>query len=411
MNILIAGHDTFHNKGCQALVFTTAEMLKGVFPDASFHVFSWEPEYDQAHFDNKAIQCKFIRHRFQVNEFSLRNQLWLKIRNLGINTDRILWVAPSFYEAIRNCDLMVISGGDILADYGEEAVRHYFFPIAVAKALRKPVYVFAQSISPYKSNDVLRFCKKYLDSVDLITVRERISYDYVKTVGIKAPCYLTADPAFHLNPSSETRLNEIMELEGIRDNARLKIGISVSETLTKWSDADHGDFLKSMSMVCDSVIQKYQAQIIFVPHVTYPDNPHNDDRITGEKIYDLINLKDNVHMINGDYSCSDLKAIIGKCDVFIGARTHATIASSSQLVPTLALAYSTKAFGIMSDVFDKEQCTFDIKREDISNLLIKTDNLIENRLHIKELMKDRIDLIKKRSLLNGKLARDIFHYD
>jgi polysaccharide pyruvyl transferase WcaK-like protein len=99
-------------------------------------------------------------------------------------------------------------------------------------------------------------------------VRERISYDYLKSLGIKAPCYLTADPAFHLDPSSETRLNEIMELEGIRYNSRLKIGISVSETLTKWSDADHGDFLKSMAMVCDSVIQKYKAQIIFIPHVT-----------------------------------------------------------------------------------------------------------------------------------------------
>jgi polysaccharide pyruvyl transferase WcaK-like protein len=124
MNILITGHDTFYNKGCQALIFATTEILKRVFPDAIFTIFSWDPEYDKAHYDNHAIECKFIKHRFQTNEFSLRNRLWMTINNLGIETDRILWVKPSFYNAIKSADLILVSGGDVLGDYEETGVGH-----------------------------------------------------------------------------------------------------------------------------------------------------------------------------------------------------------------------------------------------------------------------------------------------
>jgi colanic acid/amylovoran biosynthesis protein len=407
VNILISGHDTFHNKGCQALVFTTTEIMKQAFPKARFSVFSWEPAYDKAHFDNTDIECSFVQHRFQTNEFSKRNRFWLAMNHIGLKTDRILWVKPSFYEAIKSCDLMVVSGGDILADYGEAAVKHYFFPIAIAKALRKPVYVFAQSISPYKSQYLLRFAKQYLDNVDLITVREELSFDYLRSISIKSPFYLTADPAFLLRPSSQERLSGLLKREGIMENSALTIGISVSETVTKWGYGDRDTFLKLMSLVCDTMVEHYNARLIFVPHVTYSDSDNNDQK-TSASICQLIKKKESVYILNDDYSCRDLKAVIGMCDIFIGARTHATIASSSQSVPTLALAYSIKAFGIMEDVLDREQCTCDIKTLTADELLEKVGYLIENRYQIRQSMSKRLEAVKERSRLNGKLAQEFF---
>lgn len=407
MKILITGHDTFHNKGCQALIYTTTEIIKQVFPNATFTIFSWEPDYDQANLDNSAIECKFIQHRFQTNEFSLRNRLWLAINNCGIRTDRIIWVKPSFYNAIKSCDLMVVSGGDILGDYGDEAVKHYFLPIAVAKALKKPVYIFAQSISPYKSDKLLKFARYYLNKVDLITVREKISYEYLKSINIKAPYYITADPAFLLKPSSEERLKEILDTEGIILDSPLTVGISVSETLTKWSGADQSHFLRIMASVCDTVLRKYNSKLIFVPHVTYDNNPNNDDRIIGENIWNEMKEKKSAYLIKGDYSCRELKAVIGKCDLFIGARTHATIASASQLLPTLALAYSIKAFGIMDDVLDKETCAYDIRKVTYDDLLGKIIYLIENRKTIREAALIRLKNIKERACKNGRLVQEV----
>ncbi|MDY7038591.1 MAG: polysaccharide pyruvyl transferase family protein, partial [Thermodesulfobacteriota bacterium] len=144
MNILITGHDAFHNKGCQALIYTTTKILKQTFPGTSFTIFSWEPEYDSNHFYNDNIESQFIRHRYKTGEFSHRNRFWYFLNYyLGMKTDRFIWVNSSFYESIKRSDLLVVSGGDVLGDYGDNAIKHYFFPIAVAIALRKPVYVFA----------------------------------------------------------------------------------------------------------------------------------------------------------------------------------------------------------------------------------------------------------------------------
>ena len=41
--------------------------------------------------------------------------------------------------------------------------------------------------------------------------------------------------------------------------------------------------------------------------------------------------------------------------MFVGARTHATIAAYSSLVPTLVVGYSVKARGIARDLFGTEE--------------------------------------------------------
>ena len=408
MNILITGQTSFHNKGCQALIYTTTQILKGTFPDASFTVFSWEPEYDEQHFDNDSIECHFHEHRFQVGEFSRRNRFWFFLNYyLGVGTDRILWVKPSFYEAIKTCDLLVVSGGDVLADYGDESIKHCFFPVAVAIALKKPVYIFAQSISQYKSVEMLKFARFYLNKVSLITVRERLSFDYLKNIGIKAPLHLTADPAFTLMPCSDSRLSEIVQTEHLPDTNSPIIGLSVSETATRWSDSSHENFTNMMAEACNKMIDKYKAKIVFVPHVGYPDDPANDDRVVGKAIKSLMVNKQDAFLIEGDYSCEELKAVIGRCALFIGARTHATIAAASMLVPTIAIAYSIKAFGIMEDVLDKEKCVCDIRSSSCEELLGKVEYLMENSDNVVKEMSKRLEKIRERSMRNGELAKKI----
>lgn len=410
MNILITGHDTFENKGCQALIYTTTRILKDTFPDAQFKVFSWDPEYDAARFNRPDISCEFILHTFKTNEFSPRNRFWLFLNEtLKIRTDKILYSPQYFYDSLKWADLIVVSGGDILADYGEAAVKHYFFPMAVGIALGKPVYVFAQSISRYKDARLRNFCKSYFDKVSLITVRERLSYEYMKELGVNAPVHLTADPAFTLQPCSSERAEEIAKREGLVIKAEPLIGFSVSRTLTRWGGGEHGKFAQDMAGAIDVIAEKYQnARFVFVPHVTYRNDPKNDDREVGREIYEKIGYQDRVCLVEGDYDCQELKGLIGFCDIFIGARTHATIASASQLVPTIALAYSTKAYGIMEGVLDKERCVLDVKEFIADRLVSMVEALLSEKDQVVAVMDERVQKIRRASLQNGELAKDLF---
>ena len=91
-------------------------------------IFSWDPEYDKNRYINDGIDCHFLRHNFSAGEFSFRNRAWINLRlKLGIKIEKGLYVPQYFYDALGWADLIVVSGGDILADYGENAIKHYFF--------------------------------------------------------------------------------------------------------------------------------------------------------------------------------------------------------------------------------------------------------------------------------------------
>jgi polysaccharide pyruvyl transferase WcaK-like protein len=80
----------------------------------------------------------------------------------------------------------------------------------------------------------------------------------------------------------------------------------------------------------------------------------NDDRQVLTPLYEEFRHTGRVIEL-GDHSCTELKGYIARCRMFIGARTHATIAAYSQLVPTLVLGYSVKSRGIARDLFGSEE--------------------------------------------------------
>ena len=87
--------------------------------------------------------------------------------------------------------------------------------------------------------------------------------------------------------------------------------------------------------------------IALIPHVVWD---HNDDRIPLKKIFEKYKDSNRVILLD-DYNCMELKGFISRCRMFIGARTHATIAAYSTCVPTLVIGYSVKARGIAKDIF------------------------------------------------------------
>ena len=67
-------------------------------------------------------------------------------------------------------------------------------------------------------------------------------------------------------------------------------------------------------------------------------------------LYDNFKQTNRVVYIE-DHNCMELKGFISRCNMFIGARTHSTIAAYSSCVPTLVIGYSVKAKGIAKDIF------------------------------------------------------------
>ena len=99
------------------------------------------------------------------------------------------------------------------------------------------------------------------------------------------------------------------------------------------------------------ILNTTDAAVALIPHVVIANN---DDRIPLRNLYEEFVSSGRVLLIE-DHNCCELKGYISRCRMFIGARTHATIAAYSTCVPTLVLGYSVKSKGIARDVFGTEE--------------------------------------------------------
>lgn len=125
-----------------------------------------------------------------------------------------------------------------------------------------------------------------------------------------------------------------------------------------------------------------------IPHVVWENN---DDRKVLRKLYEDLGENERIVLVE-DHTAPELKYIISRCRLFIGARTHATIAAYSSLVPTLVVGYSVKARGIAKDLFGTEdKYVIPVQELQDSMTLVETFRWLDNnykniRKHLKEIM-------------------------
>ena len=180
---------------------------------------------------------------------------------------------------------------------------------------------------------------KDLAAFELIITRESLSYDNLKK--INPNIVLIPDPAFTLKISDE------VVPEGLY--SKPFIGINISPMIIS-KEKKSGITIKNYIYLIEKIISETDCNVALIPHVV---KLYNDDRIVISELYKQISDKNRVYIVS-DQNCEQLKSIISKCECFIGARTHATIAAYSTCVPTLVVGYSIKARGIAKDLFGTE---------------------------------------------------------
>ncbi|MEM2129890.1 MAG: polysaccharide pyruvyl transferase family protein, partial [Candidatus Bathyarchaeia archaeon] len=106
----------------------------------------------------------------------------------------------------------------------------------------------------------------------------------------------------------------------------------------------------------------------------------------------------------------EIKGIIGSCDMFIGCRMHAVIASLSMYVPTLAIGYGTKFMGVVGQMLNQEEWLIQIEHfsfEEILALLkAKIDCLWEKRIIVRNNLSKTVLSVKALALSNCDVIKN-----
>ena len=363
---ILYSHDGSANHGCEALVRTTVDLLKD--NNSKFTLSSSHPEEDIRYGINKLCDVKEIHTKANAPKHNLeflkayyslkRKKDYLAMDNL---LERIAFNA-------KKGDIALSIGGDSYC-YGntdEMAVRNKIWKQGGLRTV-----FWGCSIEPELLNDPE--IAEDIASFDLITARETISYQVLKR--INSNTILVNDSAFLLNAVKKPLP------EGVSGGSI--VGINPNP-LVESREKVHGIARKNYEALIEYIIQKTDMKVLLIPHVVWDGN---DDRELNDFFYKKYQFTNRVFKVE-DANCQELKGYISQCRFFVGARTHATIAAYSQMIPTLVLGYSVKSKGIAQDLFgDYSQYVLPVQQlmnegelVEAFKWIIEHENSIKNRL-------------------------------
>jgi colanic acid/amylovoran biosynthesis protein len=277
---------------------------------------------------------------------------------------------------------------------------------------RIPVIVMPQSIGPFRNIFTKNFVKYVLNSSKAVMVRGQITYNYLKSIGIKENILCqTSDLAFLLEASSQAHIQEIIADEGIDRIQKPLFGISISQVISRLvqnnNKTSRASYINIMVQLVDYLIETKNATILLISSVTGP-RTRQDDRIIAREVREKVKRKENTIFIMKEYIAPEFRGLVGLCDLFIGARMHANIAALSMNVPTVAISYSHKTAEIMTQC-GQEKYVCDFESMSFEQLQSKVDQVWDRRFEIKKeleinILKMRQDIIATVSQAMKSLA-------
>lgn len=328
-NIFYA-HAGSGNHGCEAIVRASAKLL-----NEDIVLYSARPEEDCRYDLQNVIET--IEHDRDKNIRKYSPQWFasrIETKMTGAIDKTIYYRKQNMFDNVTHGDIAFSIGGDNYCYPGTEilAAQNSLFKKKGAKTV-----LWGCSVEPklLENSSVA----KDLASYDLIVSRESISYEAIKKVNDNT--VLIPDPAFTLS-----YIDCPLPKGWIEGNM---IGINASPLILQ-SGTDSDLVLDAYIELIQYILAATDCSVVLIPHVVWDSN---DDRIPLKKLFDEFRSSGRVILLD-DYNCMELKGFIRRCRMFVGARTHATIAAYSSCVPTLVLGYSVKSRGIAKDLFGTE---------------------------------------------------------
>ncbi|WP_353093407.1 polysaccharide pyruvyl transferase CsaB [Tissierella praeacuta] len=359
-SILISGYYGFDNSGDDAILKAMVKDIKEYNKEINITVLSKNPLKTEKMYSVNAI------NRFKFKEV---------------------------FISMKNSSLFLSGGGSLLQDVtSTRSLLYYLALMKIAKLYNKPVMIYANGIGPIRKKLNRFLTRKILNKVDLITLRDEDSKDFIYDLGVKNKnIIVTADPVFTLEPSSEERVKEIFKNEKIPTNRKL-IGISVR----RWKNAEN--LTTILSDTIRHIIGEYDVDVVMIP-MHYPE-----DLEISLEIKQMVN-KENCHVISEKYNVEEIMGIIKEMEIIVAMRLHSLIYAATQEVPMVGLSYDPKVDGILRSIGMDYIC--DVNALVYNDLLEKINYVWNNRIEIRELLIDQDKELKNKALSNVTMALDL----
>ncbi|MDV6346613.1 polysaccharide pyruvyl transferase family protein [Nitrosomonas sp. Is35] len=400
------GHETLTNRGCEALLRGISRTIREQCPGAEFFAPSFDIENDLKQWkDAKEMGISFI----PAYHLPLYVRVWGKIDKF-VPQIRHFWIPSpkipnSIRQSFRGPVAGIMTGGDVLSlDYGVPSLIKFIGQAETFMAEGHKLFLWAASVGPFESQpEVEKHVIRHLAKYSGISVRETSTRNYLDGLGLRN-VKLVADPAFVMIP-------EPWDISAILPASPCEgfLGFNISPLIKRFrtDDAHVSEMELEVVGFLRDVIKKTDLSIVLIPHVDGANSSEwNSDYLYMKRLIARIDLPPEIitariSLAPRDMNAVQTKYLISQCRFFIGARTHATIAAWSTLVPTISIAYSIKAIGLNTDLFGDLRYVLETSKLSRMALWESLEKLRTDEQNIRKLLEQRIPEWQQRARLAG----------
>lgn len=384
-------HSGSGNHGCEAIVRSLTGLINSQDPSIKPDVMTNDRAEDLKYVPEDI--CHFVEEK-HMDRNVINHTLYYVYRM--ITKDKESFLRYRFKDMYKNPPKVGVSiGGDTYCyDY---MVEEIMLTNSMLHKLGTKTILLGCSVEPelVKRSDVAADMKLY----DKILARESITYNALLDAGVsKERLELAPDPAFTL----ETTYLPLPD--GWKEGKM--IGLNLSPLIGMYAE-DKDIALKCYEGLIQHIVDTSDNNIALIPHVVWD---RSNDFIPLTSLYEKFKDTGRVILLQ-DHNATQLKGFIARCRLFIGARTHATIAAYSSCVPTLVIGYSVKARGIARDLFGTED-KYVLPVQELkttSQLISGYEWLNENAEDITQKLKETIPDYIVRAKRNGSAVMELLN--
>lgn len=384
MRIMMFAHGGSMNRGCEAIVRSSANIIKEKLLDSKIYLASGNPETDQMILKLDGI---YDGSDSYIKKYSY--PWWISSIKVKLFEDESYThgkIHHNIIKHINDMDVCLSIGGDNYC-YGEQP--GWYEVNRRIKLQGKKLVLWGCSIG---EEDMSEIKLADLRSFDLILARETFTYQMLINKGLNN-VKLCADPAFTME-KEELALPEGWQIGNT-------VGLNFSPLVWKRNK----DSQAAIKGLIQHILQTTDMTIALTPHVMQEGN--NDYEVL-EYYYKEFKDSGRVILLPDDLNAIQYKGYIARMRFFIGARTHATIAAYSNYVPTMVLGYSVKSKGISNDLFGEEKLVLGIEEiSDIKKLRNKFDEMVREELDLKHTLQQSIPKIQQMSYRAVKYLKEL----
>ncbi len=401
---ILAGNGPYDNRGCEAIIRGTVRILRHHFGAPRFVVCSHFHDRDGVYRQRAQETDTDIMHEKIRHCYKRFDSLWFTTNVLKRTFPAAL--KHMFYRDLEPHlaparAVLAVGGDNYSLDYnGKPIVCTALDDLAISRG--KPLVIWGASVGPFSRDPAYeKYIINHFRNVHIFA-RESLTLDYLNRQGLVENVHLVADPAFLLEPAEPA--GEKLDMP-IHDGC---IGVNISPLMARFAGVETLDgWMAKSAGIVESIIHKTGRNVYLIPHVSGGRESYKDHSFLC-KVAGLLNgKKAKVFVVPDTLDAAETKWVISKMDLFVGARTHSTIASLSSFVPTLSLGYSLKSRGINQDVYGHtnycmhgENITPDAVTDTVSHMLSESRSITEQ-------LKVSIPRMKDRALNAGAILKRI----